>query len=268
LHQSFLVIFLMTRRKHTQNNLHFALLISLCLALFLLGVNAQSKYENRRISDIQITFEGADKEISAAEQFRLILKPIIGDKFSTVKNREALQTLHDSKKIILAKIEVVEKEQDSLILRFVIKRKTNATSVKINFGQFTGEPVTEAELLLKLNILNAGSFVTDQLLKNNADSIQTYLRERGYYNGEVDFAQQTLGNDTRVAVVFNVKPNTQSRIDSFKIDIEGFDEKTLKKPLKLKKGSYFSDKTLDEDVVKIRTLTSSLPFNASSSGIQ
>ncbi len=243
------------------NKLNFNYLALSCRLMFvtfiflfssLISSYAQSKYENRKISDLQITFEGADKDISAAEQFRLILKPVVGDKFSTVKNREALQTLYSTDKIVSAKIEVVDNKQDSLALRFIIRRKTNAASVNIIIGQALGEPITEAELLLKLNILNAGSFVTDQILKNNADSIQSYLRERGYYNAEVDFKQEIIGNDTRVAVTFNVIPNTQSKVENFNINIKDFDIKTLPKPLKLQKGSYFSDKTLDEDVLKIR----------------
>jgi outer membrane protein assembly factor BamA len=213
---------------------------------------AQQKYENLPISDIQISFEGADKDISAAEQFKLILKPIIGDKYSTVKIREALQTLYDTDKIVSAKVEKVDDSAKNVGLRFIIKRKTNAEKVALKIGETVGEPVTEAELLLKLNILNAGETVTDQVLKNKSDSIQGYLRERGFYNAEVTYTQQVIGNDTSVAVTFNVKPNTQSRIESFDIDIKGFEQNKLKKPLKLAKGAFFSQKTLDEDVAKIR----------------
>jgi outer membrane protein insertion porin family len=234
---------------------HISKFLRLC-GLFLFAVIstfAQQKYENLPISDIQIAFEGADRDVSAAEQFKLILKPIIGEKYSAVKIREALQTLYDSDKIVSAKVEKFDSDPSKLGLRFVIKRKTNAEKVSIKIGETVGEPVTEAELLLKLNILNAGETVTDQILKNKADAIQGYLRERGFYSAEVVFKQQVTGNDTRVAVTFNVKPNTQSRVENFEINIKDFDLKKLKKPLKLTKGALFSQKLLDDDVAKIRT---------------
>ena len=242
--------------KLQMNNKKLGFTVFLSAVFFVISsfthIFAQQKYENLPISDIQISFEGADKDLSAAEQFKLILKPIIGDKYSAVKIREALQTLYDTDKIVSAKVEKVDDSAKNVGLRFIIKRKTNAEKVALKIGETIGEPVTEAELLLKLNILNAGETVTDQVLKNKSDSIQSYLRERGFYNAEVTYTQQVIGNDTSVAVTFNVKPNTQSRIESFDIDIKGFEQNKLKKPLKLAKGAFFSQKTLDEDVAKIR----------------
>lgn len=240
--------------RHFINHKPVSTFLRVC-GLILLAANfcfAQQKYENLPISEIQIAFEGADKDISAAEQFKLILKPILGDKYSTVRIREALQTLYDTEKIVSAKVEKIDVLSNKLGLRFIIKRKTNAEKVFIKIGETIGEPVTEAELLLKLNILNSGETVTDQILNNKADAIQTYLRERGYFKAEVTPNQQVTGSDTRVAVTFNIKPNTQSRVDLFEIDIKDFDLKKLKKPLKLTKGAFFSQKTLDEDVAKIR----------------
>jgi outer membrane protein insertion porin family len=237
------------------NHKNLSFFLRLCgLILFgVLPLFAQQKYEDLPISDIQISFEGADKDVSAAEQFKLILKPIVGDKYSTVKIREALQTLYDTEKIVSAKVEKIDVLSNKLGLRFIIKRKTNAEKVFIKIGETNGEPVTEAELLLKLNILNSGETVTDQILKNKADAIQGYLRERGYFNAEVIPSQQVTGNDTRVAVTFNVNPNMQSRVETFDIDIKDFDVQKLKKPLKLSKGAFFSQKTLDTDVAKIRS---------------
>jgi outer membrane protein insertion porin family len=229
------------------------LTIFLCLFLAFANVFAQTKpIENAAISDILIAFEGADKDFNAAEQFKLILKPIIGDKYSTVKIRDAIQTLYDTEKIANVKFEKIEVSPNKVSLRFVIKRKTQAQKVFFKIGQTTGEPVTEEELLLKLNILNAGASITKQVLDKNADEIQSYLRERGFYNAEVSYSQQTLGSDTQVAVTFDVKPNAQVRVEKFDIAIKDFDVNKIRPKLKLQTGALFSRKALDDDIEKIR----------------
>ncbi|MCU0238937.1 MAG: BamA/TamA family outer membrane protein [Pyrinomonadaceae bacterium] len=225
----------------------------LCLFFTFSNTFAQQKIaENTPISDVFVRFEGDDKDINAAEQFKLILKPVVGDKYSTVKIREAIQTLFDTEKIANVRVEKEEVSPNRLNLRFIIKRKTQAQKVQFKIGETIGEPVTEEELLLKLNILNAGSSITEQVLRNNADEIQNYLRERGFYNADVGFSQQILGSDTQVAVTFDVKPNTQARVENFEIDIKDFDVSKIRPKLKLQNGAFFSRKALTDDIEKIR----------------
>ncbi len=228
--------------------------VSLCLCGLFFSSNtlAQNKYENRQIKNVSITFEGTDKDISAAEQFRLIARGALGEKYSAVKIREAIGKLYESDKIVSAQVEASIVGENEVDLRFIIKRKTQAEKVFFKIGTTIGESVTEEELLLKLNLLNLGASVSEQVLRNNADLIQSYLRERGFYNAEVSFTQQPLENENRVAVTFQVVPNTQSRVENFAIDIKGFDATKIQKLLKLQTGSNFSRIKLAEDVEKIR----------------
>ena len=213
-----------------------------CVLILLLsvGVFAQNNFENRTISDIQISFTGADRDISAAEQFRLIAQSILIGDYSTVKIRETLQALYNTEKIVSAQVEATSVGENQVSLRFIIKRKTQAEKVNIRIADSVGTEVTEDQLLLRTNILNQGGNVTEQTLRTNAESIQTYLRDRGYYNAEVTYTQTPLENANRVAVTFQVNPKTQARVGNFAIAIEGFADAKLRDDLNLKTGEFFS----------------------------
>jgi outer membrane protein insertion porin family len=231
----------------------YFLLFAFYLLLFTLSVFAQNKYEDRQIVEpIDITFEGNDRELSAAEQFRLIAKNALGERYSTVKIREAIQAIYDTKKVVSVSVEAVEVGADSVRLRFIIKRKTQAEQVSIVVGNTVGDKVTEDELLFRLNLVTAGNPVTEQILQNNAGAILEYLRERGYYKSEVTFAQKPSTAETRVGVTFNVTPNEQAKVGEFKIDITGFDASKVREKLKLKPGELYSREKLNRDVERIR----------------
>ena len=238
----------------------FLLLTAYCLPI---TVQAQNKYEDRAISNIFIRFENSDRDvtndgrfslrdISAAEQFRTVVKNALGGKYSTVKMRDALQGLYDTEQVVFVSAQAIESSPTSADLRFVIKRKIQAEKVNIVIGNTLGEPVTEQQLLLKLNLLNPGTAVTEKTLDDNANLILVYLRERGYFNSEVTYSQKPIGSETEVAVTFQVTPNTQSRVRSFNINIEDFDPKAVRPKLELQPGEFFSREILAEDLAKIR----------------
>ncbi len=227
------------------------------LALFtaycsLLTVNAQSVYENRRIENVAVAFEGNDRAISAAQQFELTIRSVLGETYSAVKVRDALDTLYKTRRIVSVKVEATPLDATGVNLRFVIKRKTEAEQININIGSTVGDKVTEQELLLKLNLTNPGASVTEQTLRDNADAILVYLRERGFFNAEVTYTQAPLKSETEVAVTFLVTPNAQAKVDKFSISIEGFDAAKIQQKIKLKPGELFSRETLAKDVEKIR----------------
>ncbi len=228
----------------------FFLLLAAHCSLF--AVQAQNKYEDLPIANIDINFEETNQDVSAAEQFRLIAKNALGTTYSTVKVRDALQSLYNTDKIVSASVIASMSGQNSVTLRFNIKRKTKADKVNINIGNTVGKLVTEQQLLLKLNLLNPGTSITEQTLQNNADLILAYLRERGYFQAEVNYKLQPLNSETQVAVNFNVIPNAQAKVESFKINIEGFDAAKVRPKLKLKPGEFFSRETLTEDIARVR----------------
>ena len=228
--------------------------LRLCGSIFLLcfAVFAQSKFEDRAIRNIIITFEGADRSRSSAAEFEVVARNALGNTYSTVKVRDALEVLYRTNDIVSAKVEAIEVGESALDVRFIVKRKTRADKVSINIGNNVGDRVTEAELLLRVNLLNPGAAVTEQTLQNNADLILEYLRERGFYNAEVTYTQQPQRIETQVAVTFNVTPNAQARVESFNINIDGFNASKAREDLKLKPGELFSRVRLNEDVEKIK----------------
>ena len=220
--------------------------------LFSATIFAQSVYEDRRIETVTITFEGTDRAVSAAQQLELVARNALGNTYSTVKLRDALDALYKTKKIVSAKIEASPAGETGVNLRFIIKRRTQAEKVVINIGNTIGDEVTEQQLLLKLNLLNPGTAITDQTLRNNADLILVYLRERGFFNAEVSYAQQPTKSDTEVIVTFQVTPNAQAKVERFAIDIEGFKATEVERKLKLQPGEFYSRELLEEDVTRIR----------------
>ncbi|HLM01455.1 MAG TPA: POTRA domain-containing protein, partial [Pyrinomonadaceae bacterium] len=177
-------------------------IMSLCLCglIFVSGARAQNNFENRAIADIYISFLGDDRDPSAAEQFKLIAQSILIGDYSAIKIRETLQALYNTEKIVSAQVEATPVGENQVNLRFIIKRKTQAERVSLRVGDFVGDEISEDQLLLRVNILNQGGAVTEQTLRSNADSIQSYLRDRGYYNADVTFTQTPLGTANRVAV--------------------------------------------------------------------
>lgn len=225
-------------------------LLAFCFSVFPLF--AQSQWEGRRIARIDIVFEGADRNLSVAEQYRLIARDELGPVYSTVKIRDAIEALYQTERIVSISVEADEAGgQQGIILRFLIKRKTQAQKVSIIVGNTVGEEVTEQELLLKLNLITSGSAVTEQVLRNNSDVILDYLRERGFFNAEVKASQTPLGAETEAAVTFLVNPNTQATVSGFDIKIEGFDMTKLPK-LEAAPGEPFTRERLNKDVEKIR----------------
>ncbi len=222
------------------------------LTIFCAVNFAQNRFEDRDVERVDIAFEGNDRDLSASEQFRLIAREEVGEKYSTVNIRNALEKLFETGRIISAKAEATELGQDKVVLMFVIKRKTMAKKLTINVADAIGEPVTEQELMLRLNLLDPGSAISDRILQENATLIVTYLRERGFYNAEVDYEQKPLGNEIDVEVVFDVKPNAQAKVDNFVIDIAKFDESKAREKLKLQSGALFTQLKLNEDVETIR----------------
>ena len=51
---------------------------------------------------------------------------------------------------------------------------------------------------------------------------------------------------------FNVTPNAQAKVESFNINIDGFDAAKAREDLKLKPGEFFSRERLNEDSEKIK----------------
>src|SRR5687768_11982819 len=169
------------------------LLVLLFLVSIILAVPgwAQNDNENKRISEVVVTFEGDDKNLSAADQFRQMARDAAGETYSSVRVRDAIEQLYGTGRVATVSVETDKGPNDSVVLRFVIKRKTQAqrVSVQIVDADADESKVTEQELLFHLTLLEPGAVVTEQTLRNNADLILEHLREHGYFKAEVTYNQ-------------------------------------------------------------------------------
>ena len=233
--------------------MHPAGALALVFVLFAASVFAQQgRFEDRAIRNVTITFEGTDRNVAAVEEFRMIAREAVGDRYSTVRVREAIERLYNTREIANITVEAEDAAAGAVDLRFIIRRRTRAQRVAVNITEEDNNDVTEQELLVRLDILEPGRAVTQGTLENNASNILEYLRDRGYYKAEVRFSQQPLGNDAEVAVTFEVTPNARATVESFTINVAGYDNAKLLDEVDLKPGEEFSRQALNDDVESVR----------------
>ncbi len=214
----------------------------------------QSQFEEKPISEVFVTFEGADKNVAANETYRILARDALGGIYSSVKVRDAIEKLYDTRQVASVMVEVNENGSGSVTVRFIVRRMTQAQRVSIELPEDDDSKITEQELLFRLNLLDPGTAITEQTLQQNANLILEYLRDRGYFKAEVTYTQRPLESETEVGVTFLVNPNQQSTVSAFAINIQGFDSAKLLDEVKLKNGEPFTRQTLTDDVETIRTV--------------
>lgn len=248
-------VFLMRRISHSCFVPFRFVCVGLLISIFIIPGFSQSIYEKRHVENIEINFGGNEKNPSLEEQYRLIAREALGSTYSTARVRDSIEILYKkTKKIVSISVVATPTPAGGVNLRFDIKRKTQAEKVVILIGQTDGDPVTEQDLLFKLNLLTPGTSITDQTLRNNSDQILDYLREHGFYQSEVIYAQHTLQNENEVGVTFRVTPNAQAKVESFKIGIHGYDKPIPVTAMKLRKGGLYSRDRLSKDILRVREI--------------
>lgn len=214
---------------------------------------SQNRFEDRTISEVTITFEGKDRDVGSRDQYQIIARDALGDKYSAVKVRNAIDALYKTERIASISVEATDAPNNAVNLRFIIKRKNEVQRITININANTvGDDVTEEDILYRLNLVAPGNVISEPILQRNADLILDYLRDRGFFKSEVTFSQQPINDDTEVGVIFNVTPNAQATVENFNIGIEGFDAAKVREKLKLKPGEFFTRELLNQDVERIR----------------
>ena len=261
MHQPFLMNFIKpikTRRAVLRLAAPFFGSAVLLLALFFAppAVFAQNGFEDVPISAVEVTFENSGQSTVMRGRLEEIANRHLDDNYSAVKIREALQALYESREVAAARVEVFEagdQARRSLRVRFVVRRTLTIERVTVNVGAQEGErEITEEELQVRLNLLAPGTTLTQRALEQSADQIQSYLRQRGYYNAQVRFEQQPGGFETRIITVFNIIPGEQARVRNLNLNISGFDNNKLLDEIQLKPEEYFTQEKLNQDLDKIR----------------
>ena len=212
-------------------------------------------YEGRQVTAVEVVFEGTENVPAAQAEFAALLKVAPNTPFSAVHVRESLQALFDSGRVANARVEVIEEgtsRAGPVRLRFVVQRQIQIGDVRIELGTVTGSPISTDELRSRMNFVQSNNRLTKQIIARNADEIQVYLRDRGYFNATVEPVEQLGPRGLRATVTYKVNPGPQAKVDAFDIKIAGFDSSTVRNALTLQPGVPFTRDSLSSDVAKVR----------------
>ena len=212
-------------------------------------------YEGRQIVGVELVFEGSRTFPTVQAEFMTLLRVTPNTPFTAVRVRESLQALFDSGRVANARVEVIDEAANRtgpVRLRFVVTRQVLISDVRIEITPAAGEALSADEIRARLNFVQPGSRVTKQLIARNADEIQVYLRDRGYFNATVEGVEEADRSGVRAAVIYRINPGEQARVEAFDIQIAGFNPELLRPSLTLQRGTPFSRDDLATDVKKIR----------------
>ena len=212
-------------------------------------------YEGRQISAVEVVIEGSAADPNTQTEFLALLKVAPNTQFSAVRVRDSLQALFDSGRVGNARVEVVEEgtpRTGPVRLRFVVQRQVQIGDVRIELGPVTGTPIAVDELRARLNFVQPGTRLSRQVILANADEILVYLRDRGYFNATVDPVEQLGPRGVRETLTYKVTPGEQARVETFDIQINGFNATTVRPSLTLQPQAPFTHDALADDVKKIR----------------
>jgi outer membrane protein insertion porin family len=257
----------LTAKKHKTHKLLLVVMLGFSLltaARASTGKDARIEdYEGRQITAVELVFEGTAAAPNAQAELIALLKVAPNTTYSAVHVRESLQALFDSGRVANARVEVIEEgaaRTGPVRLRFVVQRQVQVGEVRIELGTVTGSPISTDELRSRISFAQSGNRLTKQLILRNADEIQTYLRDRGYFNATVEPVEQLGPRGLRATVTYKVTPGEQAKVEAFDIQVAGFDASTVRNSLTLQSGVPFTRDALGEDVKRVRDALINLGF--------
>jgi outer membrane protein insertion porin family len=243
-------IFLRHQNRKDLSHARF-LFFAIVVLLGATGASAQAEFEGDRIGSIRLVVDGVASDASGNETLGRTIRDSVGSTYSAVRIRDSIDQLHQQKDILAVDVAAERKTDDSVGLTFTIRRKPKAKSVSVTIDNPDAK-VTEQELLYRLNLLDPGAVVTEETLQSNANAILEYLRERGFLRAKVTYAQEQLVAPNEVSVTFKVSPGEPARVETVKVEIQGFDSTPLLKSLKLKPGEVYTRQLLQGDTERVR----------------
>ncbi len=246
--------------KGVQRLLFFCLLPAACCLLFSLSAHAQvGDYEGRSVAAVDVAIEGTPADPTAQGEFKSLLKISAGGEYSAVSVRQSLHDLYASGRIASARVEIDDPANGTnralpIKVRFVVQRQIVIASVSIRIAPTTGTPIARDEIRARVNLLQPGRRFSVPAIESNADEIQTYLRDRGYFNATVEHSEVPAPGDTsgtRRIVIFAITPNEQAHVGKFIVDPR-LNLPNVVATLKLQQGAPFTRDLLGEDIDRIK----------------
>ncbi|MCA1618539.1 MAG: BamA/TamA family outer membrane protein [Acidobacteria bacterium] len=220
-----------------------------------------SRYEGRTIESVTLEVEDATVDEAALGELRARLRVAAGAAFSAVLVRESLQALFDTGRVADARVEARDAAgggadgRPRVALRFLFRPQVSVAGVEFQIADVPRAGVGEDELRSRVTLLEPGKRLTEAALRENAEAIVAYLHDRGFYRAEVSYDRRLDPTRTRATVVFDVRPGAPTTLESFQIDVKGFDAAALaavRRELKLQPGEQFTQAALGEDVSRVR----------------
>ena len=215
-------------------------------------------FDGRTVSAVDLVFEGTPADPSAQGELKSMLKVAAGGEYSAVAARQSLHDLFASGRVASARIEIEETQTGSrtapIRVRFVVQRQIVIAGVRLNITPPTAA-IARDEIRARLNLLEPGRRLSVPAIERNADEIQIYLRDRGYYNATVEHSEIPDASDAtgvRRIVVYSITPGPQAKVGTFAIEVAGFDPTAVRSSLKLQPGAPFTRDLLGDDLNRIK----------------
>jgi len=247
-----------TAESRSRALLFCLLLTAFCLLSFGTAFAQVGDYEHRQVASVEVVLEGTPADPSAQAEFLSLVRIRSGSEYTAVAARQSLHDLFASDRVANGRIEVTEVQPGTanspIRVRFVLTRQLVIAGVTVRVGEATGVPIATDEIRARLNLLEPGRRFSLQAIERNADEIQAYLRDRGYFQATVEHAEEpdpTDSTGTRRRVIYTVTPGAPARVGVFDIAKE-LDVESVRPTLKLQPGTLFTRDALGEDVNRIR----------------
>ena len=217
------------------------------------------------MATVEVVLESSPPDAAAQAEFLSLIRIRSNAEYSAVAARQSLHDLFASDRVASARIEVTETQPAGpLRVRFVVIRQLVIAGVTLRVGEAIGTPLATDEIRARLNLLEPGRRFSLQAIERNADEIQAYLRDRGYFNATVEHTEEPDPADatgTRRRVIYTVTPSDPARISAFNIDIQpNFDATAVRPTLRLQPGALFTRDELGEDVNRVRQALLAMNF--------
>jgi len=230
-----------------------------CLLIFTVVPAQVGNYEGRPVSAVDVVIEGTPADPLAQNEFKALLKISAGADYSAVGVRQSLHDLFASGRVASARVEIDDTAQLSspavpIRVRFIVQRQLVIAGVSLRIAPTSGTPIARDEIRARLNLLEPGRRFSIPSIERNADEIQTYLRDRGYYNATVEHNEipdPADASGTRRIVVYAITPNEQARVGRFDIDA-ALNIPKVASTLKLQPGTPFTRDVLGDDLNRIK----------------
>ena len=246
------------RKIRSRSSVFCLLLTAYCLLSFSTTVAQVGDYEGRRMAAVDLVFEGTPPDPDDQAELQTNVKLTAGSNYSAVLVRQSLADLMATGRVASARVEIFEPDlgaglKGAIRVRFIVKRQIVIAGVTLRIAPTTGTPVPKDEIRARLNLLEPGRRYSEQALGRNADEIQAYLRDRGYYNATVEHSEEAEPSDasgTRRIVIYTITPGEQAHVGSF--EITGLEGSGVKPALKLQTGTPFTRDVLGDDVNRVK----------------